>query len=359
MSFLHHSQFMAHSLKLFTILLTLISQPALSKSINPEQFSDIWHSGNKFRLMRYQSSVINPESKHFKTSSFAVNYYETYNSFQVEEDKGPVEAKIASFKADLYSQYAFMDIGAMDIREYNNSQLRSSQYSRVSTGVRYNDLKFMGLTAGLLITESPATNSQGEFVFDEHESSVDGFISFSLLGFQLMANNIRDENLIVETSSYDLNLEGYSFSLVRSKLHDNGSGSDAKKYDDEYVFNAFKNTGCASIASNVKSYCGIGLNRRETLNDQSQGWSVYLQRPFYSIRINSFDEQTQLRREKFGYSLKLGFDVQSQGTDQLTNKPVDARIKLAFGIHMNDGVNQLFEAQDEAMVGFDFEVIFP
>jgi len=26
---------------------------------------------------------------------------------------------------------------------------------------------------------------------------------------------------------------------------------------------------------------------------------------------------------------------------------------------MNDGVNQLFEAQDEVMVGVDFEVIFP
>lgn len=354
-----HSSFIGHSLKLFTTLLVLISQPTLSKSINPEQFSDIWNSGNKFRLMRYQSNVINPESPHYKTGSFAINYYETYNSFQVEEDKGPVEASIASFKADFYSQYAFIDIGAMDVREDDHPDLSSSKYGRMSTGVRYNDLGFMGITAGLLITQSPTTNSQGEFVFNEQESSVDGFIALSLFGFQVMANNIRDENVVVETSSYDLNLEGYSLSVMRNKIHGNGGNNDAKEYDDEYVFSAFKKIGCDAIVSKVKSNCGFGLNRRETLNDQTQGWSVYLQRPFYSVRINSFDEQTELRREKFGYSLKLGFDVDTQGTDQLTNKPVDARVKLAIGIHMNDGVNQLFEAQDETMVGFDFEVIFP
>lgn len=342
------------------LLLALFFSPlSLSKSINPEQFSDIWNSGNKFRLMRYQSNVINPESPHYKTGSFAANYYETYNSFQVEEDKGPVEASIASFKADLYSQYAFVDIGAMDVREDDNPDLSSSKYSRISAGVRYNNLGFMGVTAGLLFTESPTTNSQGEFVFNEHESTVDGFIALSLLGFQVMANNISDENLIVETSSYDLNLEGYSLSVMRSKIHGDGGNNKAKEYDDEYVFSAFKRIGCDAIASNVKSHCGFGIKRRETLNDQTQGWSVYLQRPFYSVRINSFDEQTELRREKFGYSLKLGFDVDAKGTDQLNNEPVDARVKLAIGIHMNDGVNQLFEVQDEAMLGFDFEVIFP
>ncbi len=87
---------MKNGTTLFLLVALLFSQIALSKSINPEQFSDIWHSGNKFRLMRYQSNVINPESPHYKTGSFAVNYYETYNSFEVEEDKGPVEAKFQS-----------------------------------------------------------------------------------------------------------------------------------------------------------------------------------------------------------------------------------------------------------------------
>ncbi len=341
------------------VLLTLLISPfTLSKTITPEQFSEIWHSGNKFRLMRYQSSVINPESRHFKTGSFALNYYETVNSFQVKEDQGPVEASIASIKADLYSQYAFIDIGAMDVREDDNPDLNSSKYSRIITGVRYNDLSFMGITAGILMTESPTTNSKGEFIFNEHESAADGFLSISLFGFQLMASELSEENVIVETSSYDLNYEGYSFSLMRSKIHDNG-GTQLSKYDDEYVVKVFKNTDCRAIFDNVSSYCGFGINRRETLNDQTQGWSIEYQRPFYSVRINSFDEQTSLRREKFGYSLKVGFDVQAQGTDLTTNTPTSARVKLALGIHMNDGVNQLFEAQDEVMVGVDFEVIFP
>jgi len=341
------------------ILCTLLIGPVTySKTITPEQFSDIWHSGNKFRLMRYQSSVINPESRHFKTGSFALNYYETVNSFQVQEDQGPVEASIASIKADLYSQYAFLDIGAMDVRENDNPNLSSSKYSRIVAGVRYNDLGFMGLTAGVLMTESPTTNSRGEFVFDEHESAADGFLSISVFGFQLMASELSEENLIVETTSYDLNLESYSFSLMRSKIHDNG-GATATRYDDEYVLKVFKSTDCQAIFDNVSSYCGLGINRRETKNDQTQGWSVEYQRPFYSVRINSFDKQTSLRREKFGYSLKVGFDVQAQGTDLTTNTPTSARVKLALGIHMNDGVNQLLEAQDETMIGVDFEVIFP
>ena len=347
--------FIPPALVLFTLL---FSQVTLSKTITPEQFSDIWHSGNKFRLMRYQSSVINPESRNFKTASFAVNYYETVNSFQVEEDQGPVDASIASIKIDLYSQYAFLDIGAMDVRENDNPNLSSSKYSRIVAGVRYNNLGFMGLTAGVLITESPTTNSQGEFVFDEHESAADGFLSISLLGFQLMASELSEESLIVETSSYDLNLESYSFSLMRSKIHDN-SGAATTRYDDEYVLKVFKNTDCQAIFDNVSSYCGIGINRRETKNDQTQGWTFEYQRPFYSVRINSFDEQTSLRKEKFGYSLKLGFDVQAQGTDLTTNTPTSARVKFAVGIQMNDGVNQLFEAQDETMIGIDFEVIFP
>ncbi len=349
---------MIHHLTLLLSLIFLFSSITHSKTINPEQFSDIWHSGNKFRLMRYQSSVINPESRNFKTGSFAINYYETINSFQVKEDKGPVEASIASFKADLYSQYAFLDIGAMDVREDDNPELSSSKYSRMVAGVRYNDLGFMGVTAGILITDSPTTNSQGEFVFDEHERAVDAFLSVSLFGFQLMASELNEENIIVETSSYDLNLESYSFSVMRSKIHNNGN-TGQKKYDDEYVFDVFKTTECQSIFDNVTSYCGIGVTRRETTNDHTQGWSFEYQRPFYSFRLNSFDEQTELRREKFGYSLKFGFDVQAQGTNLTTNKPVSTRVKLAFGIHMNDGVNQLFEAQDETMVGMDFEVIFP
>ncbi len=126
-------------------------------------------------------------------------------------------------------------------------------------------------------------------------------------------------------------------------------GAAAIHYDDEYVLKVFKNTDCQAIFDNVSSYCGIGINRRETKNDQTQGWTLEYQRPFYSVRINNFDEQTSLRREKFGYSLKVGFDVQA----------TSARVKLALGIHMNDGVNQLFEAQDETMIGMDFEIIFP
>jgi hypothetical protein len=344
--------------RVLVLLALFISPLTFSKSINPEQFSDIWHSGNKFRLMRYQSSVINPESRNFKTRSFSVNYYETVNSFQVKEDQGPIEASIASIKADLYSQYAFIDIGAMDVRENDNPGLSSSKYSRIVAGIRYNDLGFMGLTAGVLMTESPTINSKGEFIFNEHESAADGFLSVSLFGFQLMASELTEENIIVETSSYDLNYEGYSFGLMRSKIHDNG-GTVPIQYDDEYVLKVFKNTNCHAIFDNVSSYCGIGINRRETINDRTQGWSLEYQRPFYSVRINSFDEQTSLRKEKFGYSLKIGFDVQAQGTNRTTSTPTSARVKLALGIHMNDGVNQLFEAQDEVMVGADFEMIFP
>lgn len=341
------------------VLSFIFCTPCNSKSITPQQFSNIWETGNKFRLMRHQSSIINPKNRHYKPTGFGVSYFETTSSFDIKEKQGPLEANIASIKADFYSKYAFFDLGAMDVREsiFSDSQeLNDSKYTRIISGVRYNELGFAGITAGILITETPL-NEDESFVFGEQESAQDAFISLSFFGFQLMANTLNAENLIVETSSYDLNFDDVSMSLMRSKIHDNGKQSRNKTYDDEYVLDIFVNSHCEAAFSNVKSYCGYGFKRRETYNDQSQGWTAYITRPFYSIRLNSFDENTDLRQHKYGYALKLGIDALSSNVKNKSSISKDYRVKFSFGIHMNDGTNQLFEVQDELMAGFELDIL--
>lgn len=346
--------------KVLILLVSVLLTPCtFSNTITPEEFNNIWNLGNKFRLLRYQSTVINPSNPNFKPAGFSVSYYETSNSFEVQENSGLLEASIGSFKGDIYGKYGFIDIGSMDVRENQsgeNSELNNSQYTRIMTGVRYNDLPYLGLTAGAIITTTPVLNSKQQFVFGEQDDSVDAFIAASAFGFQLMASTVKDEDVYVETSSYDNTFYGVGISLQRSKIHNNSNND--KEYKTEYVADFYLDGNCKSIFWNFLPNCNYGIKRRETYNDRSQGWSLYITRPLYSIVINSFDEKTQLRKKQYGYSLSIGLNGITTTNKNNPEKRKQYKSNLTFGLHMNNGANQLFEVQDELMLGFDLGINF-
>ncbi|WP_353351826.1 hypothetical protein [Oceaniserpentilla sp. 4NH20-0058] len=337
----------------------LITPYSLSNTITPEEFNNIWNLGNKFRLLRHQSTVINPNNPNFKQSGLSISYYETSNTFEVQENTGLLDAKIASFKGDYYGKYAFIDIGSMDIRELQtskNSNLNHSQYTRIMSGVRYNELPNVGITAGILITTIPLLNSQDQFIFGEQDDTIDTFIAASAFGFQLMASTVKDEDIYVETSSYDNTFFDIGLSLQRSKIHN--ISNNAKKYKTEYVADFYIDGNCSPFLWNIQPTCNFGLKRRETYNDNSQGWSLYVTRPLYSIVLNTFDEETNLRNKRYGYSFEVGINSLPKAKQDNPEKKSINLSKLTFGVHMNNGANQLFEVQDDLMIGFNFRMEF-
>lgn len=333
------------------IFCSLTSLPTLSKTIDPISFSTLWNTGNKFRLMRQQSLSLNPKSDLYEENNIKVQFHQTNGDFQVKEDDGMLDTKMAGVRASLYTEHYFFDLGVMDIRD---SVKRSGEdeiltkYSRAVLGARYNDLGYIGVSGGLIINGQPAVNENNEFIFDQEEGNSSPFLAVSGLGLQLMLNYSKEDNITVETTSYEHDFNDISASIIRSKIHNTGTNTERVNYKDEYVFQATKSIPCISERASLVSDCKVQLSRNDTRNDQSQGWSVLYQQQLFNIRLNRYDEQGVLRKKKFGGSASAGFHIKAEK---------NSSFKLMASIHINDGANHTIEIPDEYMVGVEMEML--
>jgi len=278
-----------------------------------------------------------------------IQYYETNSKFK--QGFSNDDARIAGFRGAFASEHFFLNIGALQLRENkesangHNIDRATQQFSRVYLGGRYNKLNYIGLSGGFLLTESPKANNSANFALTSDKSS-DPFLNISLLGANLLLVDLQEENLYVETTSYGYKNSGYNLNIERSKIHE--KSNSAKNYNDEYIIDIGYQKTCTSLTSTT-GYCGINLQRRSTFNDDSQGWAINLNSPFLKFNVNTFDQESELRRKKYGFGLQAGIDLKNI-TD--TKKS----IRILAGLHLNDGSNKILEVPDELMVGITFEI---
>ncbi len=334
-----------------TIVLSCLSTSLLqADTISPYSFEELWNSGNKFRLMRLQAESLNPSSDQYSSGDIKVSYFETNKTFTLAQDND-AERKIGSAHLAVNSDHYFVDLGVMDLRyQLNDEDVISNKYSRIYLGARYNDFEYAGISGGILISESPKIFDNDTFLEYENNTLVDPFLSFSVLDLNLMLAEVKQDNLVVETLSYGYKYSDYSANLYRSKIHGNKKG-DSITYKDEYTFQLSHKTRCLDNAElDMIGYCKINLSRRLTYNDQSQGWSVAVDRPYFIININTFEKTTELRKEKIGGSIKVGLNF----FDKTTPKH---GLKIMFSASYNDGITDIFEIPDSLMLGFNFEIL--
>lgn len=301
--------------------------------------------------MREQESNLNPQSDQYFSGGIMFQYYETNSKFK--QGFSNEDARIAGFRGAVASEHFFLNIGALQLRETqkstngNNIDRATHQFSRVYLGGRYNKLNYIGLSGGFLLTESPkATNDSNSFALTSDKSS-DPFLNISLLGANLLLVDLQEENLYVETTSYGYKNSGYNLNIERSKIHD--KSNSAKNYNDEYIIDIGYQKTCTSLTSTT-GYCGINLQRRSTFNDDSQGWAINLNSPFLKFNVNTFDQESELRRKKYGFGLQAGIDLKNITDTQKS-------IRILAGLHLNDGSNKILEVPDELMIGITFEII--
>lgn len=339
-----------HAVVILFALTCLRSSLLHAETISPYSFEELWNSGNKFRLMRQQAESLNPASDQYSSGDIKISYFETNKTFTLSQDKNE-ERKIGSAHIAVNSDHYFIDLGVMDLRyQMNDEDIITNKYSRIYVGARYNDFEYAGISGGLLITESPKIFDNNHFLEHENNTLTDPFVNLSVLDFNLMLAEVKQDNLVVETLSYDYKYQDFSANLYRSKIHGNKKG-DSITYEDEYTFQLSHKTSCLdNIEFDMIGYCKINLSRRLTYNDRSQGWSASVDRPYFTININKFDETTKLRKDKFGGSIKVGLSY----FDKTTPKH---GLKFRLAASYNDGITDIFEIPDSLMLGFNFEIL--
>jgi hypothetical protein len=327
--------------------MTSISQ---ADSISPESFNELWNSGNKFRLMRLQAESLNPYSDMYSSGDIKTSYFETSQSYKLKQDES-LERTIGSAHVAVNSDHYFVDLGVMDLRDQvGEREGITNKYSRIFLGARYNDLEYIGFSGGLLVSESPKISDNNAFIEYKNDTTVDPFINISLLDINLMLAEVKQDNLIVETLSYGYSYSDYSAKLYRSKIHGN-KHNDSISYYDEYTLKLSHKTRCLDNSQlDMIGDCKINVSRRLTYNDQSQGWSFSVDRPYFIMNINTFDEVTELRQDKWGGSIKFGLNF----FDKTTPKH---GLKLMLSASYNDGITDIFEVPDSLMFGFNFEIL--
>lgn len=341
------------------LICTLLSFNIMAATLTAQQFAEQWDNGNKFRIMRHQANILNKNSDLYSTDAIKVRYFETTETYEVEESVKTLEAKMAAVNIGMYGKYALLDIGALDVREVGSDvrstnddnteeqTLNASKYSRVVLAGRYNELPFGGLTAGLIINETPVTDAENKLVFNESNTHANPFIVASLFGFQFMAVDSQADNVWVETSSFRYDWKPAYAEIQRSKIHQVGQEEYDARYSDEYIFIIGHENECGTGFRSTTADCHYLFSRNNTYNDQSQGWSLSVKHPYYQVRINSFDKKGDVRQSLLGGSAKVGFNIRDT-----TN---GVGIKLMLGAQYNDGSEQVFDVADEWMLGFELE----
>lgn len=332
------------------IALSLSAIQLQAETITPSSFEEIWDSGNKFRLMRLQAESLNPYSDNFSSGDIKISYFETQKDFELGQDKSK-KRNIGSAHIAVNSDHFFADIGVMDLRyEVNDEDVISNKYSRVYLGARYNDFEYAGISGGLLISESPKVSDEGDFLEHENNASIDPFLSFSAFQFNILLAEVTQDDLFVETISYGYGYDDYFAKVYRTKIHGNNK-SNPIQYKDEYIFEFSHKTRCLDDEKlDMIGDCKVQLSRRLTHNDESQGWSVLYDSPYMILNINTYDETTKLRKDKYGISFKIGFNY----FDKTSPK---RGLRLMLATSYNDGVNDILEVPDTLMFGINFEIL--